>query len=128
MHKSLVDHTHKSKAFCLLNHLFFQILLANFLAQTEALMKGKTLGEARNELIKAGITGEKQAKILPHKVFYNIRVYYCGDLLPFMNNRCLRVTSPPIPSWYRNLLHLTLELSSVSIILLLLQICKINCL
>lgn len=51
------------------NGLHHEILLANFLAQTEALMRGKTRGEAREELIKAGIAGDKLAKILPHKVF-----------------------------------------------------------
>ncbi len=47
---------------------FLQILLANFLAQTEALMRGKTRGEARDELIKAGVTGDRMTQILPHKV------------------------------------------------------------
>ena len=45
-----------------------QILLANFLAQTEALMRGKTRGEARAELIKSGISGERLNSIIPHKV------------------------------------------------------------
>jgi glucose-6-phosphate isomerase len=43
--------------------------LANFLAQTEALMKGKTSAEAKAELEKAGLTPEQLLKILPHKVF-----------------------------------------------------------
>ncbi|XP_045455843.1 glucose-6-phosphate isomerase [Melitaea cinxia] len=46
-----------------------KILLANFLAQTEALMKGKTAEEAKAELEKSGMTPEAIAKILPHKVF-----------------------------------------------------------
>ena len=46
-----------------------QILLANFLAQTEALMKGKTKEEARSELEKSGLSGASLEKILPHKVF-----------------------------------------------------------
>jgi glucose-6-phosphate isomerase len=37
--------------------LHHEILLANFLAQTEALMKGKTSGEARKELEAAGSRG-----------------------------------------------------------------------
>lgn len=45
-----------------------QILVANFLAQTEALMKGKTTEEARKELEAAGLSGEALEKILPHKV------------------------------------------------------------
>jgi glucose-6-phosphate isomerase len=46
-----------------------QILLSNFFAQTEALMKGKTRNEARAELQTAGFVGEKLEKLLPHKVF-----------------------------------------------------------
>jgi len=45
------------------------ILLSNFLAQTEALMKGKTADEVRAELEKDGLTGEKLAALIPHKVF-----------------------------------------------------------
>lgn len=45
-----------------------QILLANFLAQTEALMKGKGAEEARKELQAAGKSGEGLEKLLPHKV------------------------------------------------------------
>ncbi|CAB1339225.1 unnamed protein product [Coregonus sp. 'balchen'] len=45
------------------------ILMANFLAQTEALMKGKTTEEARKELEAGGLTGEALETILPHKVF-----------------------------------------------------------
>lgn len=57
--------------------VFLKILLANFLAQTEALMRGKTRGEAREELIKAGIAGDKLAKILPHKV----RIMGCSGII-----------------------------------------------
>jgi glucose-6-phosphate isomerase len=46
-----------------------EILLANFLAQTEALMRGKTESEARAELERAGWSGEGLAGLLPHKVF-----------------------------------------------------------
>lgn len=46
-----------------------KILLANFLAQTEALMCGKSEAQAKAELEKAGMTGETLNKILPHKVF-----------------------------------------------------------
>ncbi|MBT9613293.1 MAG: glucose-6-phosphate isomerase [Burkholderiales bacterium] len=45
------------------------ILLSNFFAQTEALMKGKTEAEVRAELIAAGVTGRKQDQLAPHKVF-----------------------------------------------------------
>ncbi|HCA78984.1 MAG TPA: glucose-6-phosphate isomerase [Bacteroidetes bacterium] len=45
------------------------ILLSNFFAQTEALMRGKTAEEARKELDAGGVRGEGLAKLLPHKVF-----------------------------------------------------------
>jgi glucose-6-phosphate isomerase len=45
------------------------LLLANFLAQTEALMTGKTEAEAHKELEAAGGQGEALAALLPHKVF-----------------------------------------------------------
>jgi len=45
------------------------ILLSNFFAQTEALMKGKTEIEVKEELEKAGITGQQQIDLIPHKVF-----------------------------------------------------------
>lgn len=51
------------------NGVHHKILLANFLAQTEALMAGKTETQAKAELEKSGVTGEKLANILPHKVF-----------------------------------------------------------
>eukprot|EP01113_Clastostelium_recurvatum_P025007 TRINITY_DN2999_c0_g1_i1.p1 TRINITY_DN2999_c0_g1~~TRINITY_DN2999_c0_g1_i1.p1 ORF type:complete len:589 (-),score=129.90 TRINITY_DN2999_c0_g1_i1:29-1714(-) len=45
------------------------ILLSNFFAQTEALMRGKTAEEARAELTKEGVSGERLEKLVPHKVF-----------------------------------------------------------
>jgi len=45
------------------------ILLSNFFAQTEALMKGKTAAEVRAELKTAGMEDEALEKLLPHKVF-----------------------------------------------------------
>ncbi len=45
------------------------VLLSNFLAQTEALMRGKTEAEARRELEAAGVTGEALERLLPHKCF-----------------------------------------------------------
>ncbi|MGI9488306.1 MAG: glucose-6-phosphate isomerase [Geminicoccaceae bacterium] len=44
-------------------------LLANFLAQTEALAFGKTEAEARTELQAAGLAGDRLEALLPHKVF-----------------------------------------------------------
>lgn len=46
-----------------------KILLANFLAQTEALMTGKSTEKAKAELSAQGMKGENLEKILPHKVF-----------------------------------------------------------
>jgi glucose-6-phosphate isomerase len=45
------------------------ILLANCFAQTEALMIGKTIDEARAELLAQGLNGESLEALLPHKVF-----------------------------------------------------------
>ena len=44
-------------------------LMANFFAQTEALMKGKNEEEVKADFAKDGITGEKAEMLLPHKVF-----------------------------------------------------------
>ncbi len=45
------------------------ILLSNFFAQTEALMRGKSREEARAELEGSGIREERLEQLLPHKVF-----------------------------------------------------------
>jgi glucose-6-phosphate isomerase len=45
------------------------ILLSNFFAQTEALMKGKTEDEVRKELSKSGLSGQELEKLVPHKMF-----------------------------------------------------------
>jgi len=45
------------------------ILLSNYLAQTEALMKGKTPDEARLELAAQGMSGEELEELVPHKSF-----------------------------------------------------------
>lgn len=45
------------------------LLLSNFFAQTEALMKGKTAEEVRAELEAKGMQGEELESLLPHKVF-----------------------------------------------------------
>lgn len=44
-------------------------LLANCLAQSEALMKGKTAAEAQAELRASGLNPQRVAELLPHKVF-----------------------------------------------------------
>lgn len=45
------------------------ILLSNFLAQPEALMRGKTAEEVRAELQGAGVVGAALEALVPHKVF-----------------------------------------------------------
>ena len=46
-----------------------KILLANFLAQTQSLMLGKTKEQARNELEQQGLSGDALESLLPHKMF-----------------------------------------------------------
>lgn len=46
-----------------------EVLLSNCFAQTKALMRGKTRDEARVELVRAGMTGDRLEELLPHKVF-----------------------------------------------------------
>lgn len=46
-----------------------KILMANFLAQSQSLMLGKTKEEARAELQEQGMSGETLENLLPHKVF-----------------------------------------------------------
>jgi glucose-6-phosphate isomerase len=45
------------------------ILLSNFFAQTEALMKGKTETEVRAELEAQNLAGEDLERLVPHKIF-----------------------------------------------------------
>jgi glucose-6-phosphate isomerase len=45
------------------------ILMANCVAQTEALMRGKTADEARAELEQTGISDARVAALVPHKTF-----------------------------------------------------------
>ncbi len=45
------------------------ILLSNFFAQTEALMRGKTADEVRAELAAGGMSGAKLEALILHKVF-----------------------------------------------------------
>ncbi len=45
-----------------------RVLLSNFLAQTEALMTGKTEDEVRAELKSKGMNDKQIEDILPHKV------------------------------------------------------------
>jgi glucose-6-phosphate isomerase len=45
------------------------VLLSNFLAQTEALMRGKSEAEVLSELAAAGLSKAEQRALAPHKVF-----------------------------------------------------------
>lgn len=45
------------------------LLLSNFFAQTEALMRGKTEDEVRAELVAEGLSGDALEALLPHKIF-----------------------------------------------------------
>jgi glucose-6-phosphate isomerase len=46
-----------------------RLLIANCLAQSEALMRGRTLEEARAQLLAKDVTGEEADRIAPHRVF-----------------------------------------------------------
>jgi glucose-6-phosphate isomerase len=46
-----------------------EILLSNFFAQTEALMKGKTEDEARSEMTAGGLSPDDVKRLVPHKTF-----------------------------------------------------------
>ncbi len=46
-----------------------RLLLANFFAQTEALMRGKTAAEARAELGRQGVSSADVERLVPHKTF-----------------------------------------------------------
>lgn len=46
-----------------------EILVSNFLAQPEALMRGKTFDEAKNELEATGVTGKRLAEFAAAKTF-----------------------------------------------------------
>lgn len=46
-----------------------QLLMANCLAQSEALMKGRTLAEAKAQLTSKGMNEARADKIAPHRVF-----------------------------------------------------------
>ena len=45
------------------------LLMANFFAQTESLMKGRTESEVRDELVSQGMSSDALEKLLPHKIF-----------------------------------------------------------
>lgn len=78
-HEPQLDHQH-------------EMLLANCLAQSEALMKGRTLEEARAQLLAKGMDEAVAEKIAPHRVFSGNRpsVTIVHDLLtPFALGRLI---------------------------------------
>ena len=66
------------------------LLVANCLAQSEALMRGRTLDEARAQLLQAGMDKARAETIAPHRVFSGNRpsmtIVY-GKLDPFALGR-----------------------------------------
>ncbi len=69
-----------------------QLLIANCLAQSEALMKGRTLAEAKAQLTSKGTDEAKADKIAPHRVFSgnrpSITMVY-DSLTPFALGRLI---------------------------------------
>ncbi|KAF0988335.1 hypothetical protein HZS_3364, partial [Henneguya salminicola] len=51
------------------NGLHHQILYANFVAQTEALMMGKSADKVRQELVSSGMDVKDMEDMIPHRVF-----------------------------------------------------------
>ena len=93
-----------------------KLLLCNFLAQTEALMKGKCEAEVAVELAASGKTVEEVARIKPHKVFevstrnYSNLAVVAAVALPSNGFYDCRATDQAILSCLRRLLLSPLEL------------------
>ncbi|AFL48714.1 glucose-6-phosphate isomerase [Sinorhizobium fredii] len=69
-----------------------QLLIANCLAQSEALMKGRTLAEAKAQLTSKGMDEAKADKIAPHRVFSGNRpslTFVYDQLDPFALGRLI---------------------------------------
>jgi glucose-6-phosphate isomerase len=69
-----------------------QLLIANCLAQSEALMKGRTLAEAKAQLTSKGMDEVKADKIAPHRVFTGNRpslTFVYDQLDPFALGRLI---------------------------------------
>ena len=50
-------------------NLHHKILMSNLLAQSQSLMMGKTIDEARSELINSGLSDQEMSSLLPHRSF-----------------------------------------------------------
>ncbi len=69
-----------------------QLLIANCLAQSEALMKGRTLSEAKEQLTSKGMDDKKADFIAPHRVFTGNRpsiTFVYDKLTPFALGRLI---------------------------------------
>ncbi|PDT42067.1 glucose-6-phosphate isomerase, partial [Sinorhizobium fredii] len=69
-----------------------QLLIANCLAQSEALMKGRTLTEAKAQLTSKGMDEAKADRIAPHRVFTGNRpslTFVYDQLDPFALGRLI---------------------------------------
>lgn len=69
-----------------------QLLIANCLAQSEALMKGRTLSEAKEQLTSKGMDEKKADFIAPHRVFTGNRpsiTFVYDKLTPFALGRLI---------------------------------------
>jgi glucose-6-phosphate isomerase len=67
-------------------------LIANFLAQTEALMRGRNESEVLEELARAGKSKAEQARLAPHRVFSGNRptsTFFMDELTPHALGRLL---------------------------------------
>ncbi|MGV1771052.1 glucose-6-phosphate isomerase [Agrobacterium vitis] len=68
------------------------LLIANCLAQSAALMKGRTLDEAKGQLLKSGMDQAKADHIAPHRVFTGNRpsiTFVYEQLTPFALGRLI---------------------------------------
>jgi glucose-6-phosphate isomerase len=68
------------------------LLIANCLAQSEALMKGRTLAEAKSQLTAKGVTDEEADFLAPHRVFSGNRpsiTFVYDQLTPFTLGRLI---------------------------------------
>jgi glucose-6-phosphate isomerase len=72
-----------------------ELLIANCLAQSAALMKGRTLDEAKAQLAKAGMDEAKANHIAPHRVFTGNRpsiTFVYDQLTPFALGRLIALS------------------------------------
>ncbi|KQW31866.1 glucose-6-phosphate isomerase [Rhizobium sp. Root274] len=68
------------------------LLIANCLAQSEALMKGRTLAEAKSQLTAKGVSDEEADFLAPHRVFSGNRpsiTFVYDQLTPFTLGRLI---------------------------------------